>query len=125
VSSMNFRRSVAPTLPCSHRRPAISGRRHSLTPVSASVRIPLSIGCTFDGKERTMSYVPDPEFRKLYSLFTPDEGSIGERLNGLRARLASDDPLLVRPVLTLLCFQEKTGRRLPKASASVRAGSSN
>jgi len=26
---------------------------------------------------------------------------------------------------TLLCFQEKTGRRLPKAFASVRAGSSN
>jgi Domain of unknown function (DUF5624) len=42
-----------------------------------------------------MAYCPDPEFRTLYSLFTPDPGSIGEHLNGLRARLSADEPLLV------------------------------
>ncbi len=42
-----------------------------------------------------MAYSPDPEFAKLYSIFTPDPESIGGHLNELRARLCADDPLLV------------------------------
>jgi hypothetical protein len=66
-----------------------------------------------------MSYMPDPEFRKLYSLFTPDEGSIGERLNGLRARLAADDPLLVATGTDVIVFP---GRGRPALSESFRIG---
>jgi hypothetical protein len=66
-----------------------------------------------------MSYVPDPEFRKLYSLFTPDDGSIGERLNGLRARLAADDPLLVATGTDVVVFP---GAGRPALTESFRIG---
>jgi Domain of unknown function (DUF5624) len=66
-----------------------------------------------------MSYVPDPQFRKLYSLFTPDEGSIGERLNGLRARLAADDPLLVATGTDVIVFP---GKGRPALTESFRIG---
>jgi hypothetical protein len=66
-----------------------------------------------------MSYAPNPEFRKLYSLFTPDEGSIGERLNGLRARLASDDPLLVATGTDVVVFP---GKDRPPITESFRIG---
>jgi Domain of unknown function (DUF5624) len=66
-----------------------------------------------------MTYMPDPQFRQLYSLFTPDEGSIGERLNGLRARLAADDPLLVATGTDIIIFP---GRGRPALSESFRIG---
>ena len=66
-----------------------------------------------------MSYVPHPEFRKLYSLFTPDEGSIGERLNGLQARLASDEPLLVATGTDVVVFP---GKDRPPIAESFRMG---
>ncbi|MDB5871213.1 MAG: hypothetical protein JWQ07_655 [Ramlibacter sp.] len=42
-----------------------------------------------------MAYIPHPEFKTLYSIFTPEPDSIGGQLNALRARGAGDDPLLV------------------------------
>ena len=51
-----------------------------------------------------MTYTPHPEFRTLYSLFTPDPGSIGEHLNRLRARLSADEPLLVATGNDLIIF---------------------
>jgi hypothetical protein len=66
-----------------------------------------------------MSYVPDPQFRKLYSLFTPDEGSIGERLNGLRAQRAASDPLLVATGTDIIVFP---GAGRPALSESFRIG---
>ena len=66
-----------------------------------------------------MSYAPDPRFRQLYSLFTPDEGSIGERLNGLRAHLAADDPLLVATGTDIIVFP---GAGRPALTESFRIG---
>ena len=63
--------------------------------------------------------MPDPQFRQLYSLFTPDKGSIGERLNGLRARLAADDPLLVATGTDIIVFP---GRGRPPLTESFRIG---
>ncbi|MBI2771969.1 MAG: DUF5624 domain-containing protein [Burkholderiales bacterium] len=51
-----------------------------------------------------MAYIPHPEFKTLYSIFTPDIGSIGGDLNALRARVASDDPLLVATGSDLVIF---------------------
>ena len=42
-----------------------------------------------------MSYRPDPEFQKLYSIFTTDPQSIGAHLNNRMAHLSKNDPLLV------------------------------
>jgi hypothetical protein len=51
-----------------------------------------------------MNYSPDSEFSKLYSLFTPDRGSIGEHLNSVRARQCADDPLLVASGTDIVIF---------------------
>ncbi len=51
-----------------------------------------------------MAYSPHPEFRTLYSIFTPDADSIGGHLNSLKARLSSDDPLLVTTGSDIIIF---------------------
>ncbi|HWJ34436.1 MAG TPA: DUF5624 domain-containing protein [Steroidobacteraceae bacterium] len=51
-----------------------------------------------------MAYSPHPEFKALYSLFTPDAGSIGAHLNGLKAGLSADDPLLVTTGSDIIIF---------------------
>jgi hypothetical protein len=51
-----------------------------------------------------MPYSPHPEFRTLYSIFTPDADSIGGHLNSLKARLSSDDPLLVTTGSDIIIF---------------------
>ena len=51
-----------------------------------------------------MAYSPHPEFRTLYSIFTPDPDSIGGHLNSLKARLSSDDPLLVTTGSDIIIF---------------------
>ena len=51
-----------------------------------------------------MAYSPHPEFSTLYSIFTPDADSIGGHLNNLRARLSSDDPLLVTTGSDIIIF---------------------
>ena len=66
-----------------------------------------------------MGYAPDPRFRQLYALFTPDEGSIGERLNGVRARLSASDPLLVATGTDLIIFP---GDGRPALTESFRIG---
>jgi hypothetical protein len=66
-----------------------------------------------------MSYVPGRQFRQLYSLYTGDETSIGARLNGLSARLASDDPLLVSTGTDVIVFP---GKNRPALSESFRIG---
>ena len=66
-----------------------------------------------------MSYAPDAQFKSLYALFTPDEGSIGERLNGARARLAASDPLLVATGTDIIVFP---GDGRPAVTESFRIG---
>jgi len=51
-----------------------------------------------------MAYSPHPEFRTLYSIFTPDADSIGGHLNSLKARLSSDEPLLVTTGSDIIIF---------------------
>jgi hypothetical protein len=53
---------------------------------------------------KTMPYEPRPEFRALYSLFTPEADSIGAHLNALKARLSDDDPLLVATGSDIVIF---------------------
>ncbi len=42
-----------------------------------------------------MAYEPDPEFQKLFEIYTANETSIGARLNKHLGKLSSNDPLLV------------------------------
>ncbi|MDB6084421.1 MAG: hypothetical protein JWN43_2302 [Gammaproteobacteria bacterium] len=51
-----------------------------------------------------MPYSPNPEFKALYSLFTPDPGSIGAHLNALNARFSKDDPLLIATGSDIVIF---------------------
>jgi Domain of unknown function (DUF5624) len=51
-----------------------------------------------------MAYSPHPEFKRLYSIFTPDAASIGGHLNSLKARLSADDPLLVTTGSDIIIF---------------------
>jgi Domain of unknown function (DUF5624) len=53
---------------------------------------------------KDMPYKPHPEFTALYSLFTPEAGSIGAHLNDLKGRLSKDDPLLVATGSDLVIF---------------------
>jgi len=62
-----------------------------------------------------MAYAPHPEFKVLYSLFTPDPGSIGADLNALRARLSGEDPLLVATGTDVVIFPG--GQRAPRSES--------
>ena len=46
-------------------------------------------------ESRALAYAPDPEFQKLYNVFTGDPASIGVHLNAYAGELSSHDPLLV------------------------------
>lgn len=51
-----------------------------------------------------MPYSPDPEFQKLYSIFTTDPQSIGAHLNNRMAQLSANDPLLVATGTDVVIF---------------------
>ena len=57
----------------------------------------------------SLVYEPDPEFRKLYTTFTADPGSIGARLNASLGRLSDDAPLLVATGNDLVIFPGNGG----------------
>jgi len=51
-----------------------------------------------------VTYSPDPEFQKLYAIFTADPQSIGSHLNNEMARLSAGDPLLVATGSDIVIF---------------------
>ncbi len=62
-------------------------------------------------------YAPDPEFRRLYEVFTAGPESIGAHLNGLMAERAADAPLLVATGADVVVFP---GGGRPPSSTSFR-----
>jgi len=69
-----------------------------------------------------VAYSPDPEFQKLYSIFTPDPASIGAHLNSQLARINAGDPLMVMTGSDIVIFPGDGGEPLTESFRNSTRG---